>query len=105
MNRCQRRGHLGSIHDIVETDQVAEWRDFAHNNWKNITKARAAMQPEFAMTAVVSDGAASLAFDGGGDACPGGVAADLPCKARASHAWRAGKIGRTVTAPSDSVCR
>ena len=49
---------------IVETDQVEEWRDLAHNNWKNTTKARVAIQPEFAMTAIVSGGAASLAFDG-----------------------------------------
>jgi hypothetical protein len=49
---------------IVETDQVEEWRDFSHHGWKNDTRARVAIQPEFAMTAVVSDGAASLAFDG-----------------------------------------
>jgi|HubBroStandDraft_4_1064222.scaffolds.fasta_scaffold35251_1 hypothetical protein len=49
---------------IVETDQVEEWRDLAHNNWKNTTKARVAIQPEFAMTAIVSGGVASLAFDG-----------------------------------------
>lgn len=49
---------------IVETDQVEEWRDFAHSNWRNTTKARVAIQPEFTMTATVSGGAASLAFDG-----------------------------------------
>lgn len=49
---------------FVETDEVEEWRDFAHNNWKNITKARVAFQPEFTVTAIVSGDAASLAFDG-----------------------------------------
>ena len=49
---------------IVETHQVEEWRDLAHGNWKKTVKAHVAMQPEFAMTSVVSDGAAGLSFDG-----------------------------------------
>jgi hypothetical protein len=48
---------------IVETDQVEEWRDLAHSDWKRITKARVAMQPEFVMTEIVSREAASLSFD------------------------------------------
>src|SRR5690348_9832973 len=40
---------------ILENDQVEEWRDLSHGNWKKITKAHVSMQPEFAMTAIVSD--------------------------------------------------
>ncbi len=48
---------------IVESHQVEEWRDLEHGKWKSAVKARVAMQPEFAMTSVVSDGAAGLSFD------------------------------------------
>jgi hypothetical protein len=49
---------------ILENNQVVEWRDFAHNNWKRTVKAHVSMQPEFVMTSVVSGGAASSSFDG-----------------------------------------
>jgi hypothetical protein len=49
---------------IVESGQVEEWRDLAHGNWKRSAKVHVATQPEFAMLAVVYDGAASLSFDG-----------------------------------------
>ena len=49
---------------ILENDQVEEWRDFAHSNWKRTVKAHASMQAEFVMTSVVSAGAASSSFDG-----------------------------------------
>jgi len=49
---------------IVENDQVEEWRDLAHNNWKKTAKLHVAMQPEFVMTELVSGGAASLSYDG-----------------------------------------
>jgi hypothetical protein len=48
---------------ILENDQVEEWRDLSHGNWKKITKAHVSMQPEFAMSAIVSDGAATRSFD------------------------------------------
>lgn len=49
---------------IVENDQIEEWREFAHGNWKRTTKARVSMQPEFVMSETASAGAASLAYDG-----------------------------------------
>lgn len=49
---------------ILENDQVEEWRDLAQKAWKSTTKLHGAMQPEFVMTSVVSNGAASLAYDG-----------------------------------------
>jgi hypothetical protein len=49
---------------IVENDQLEEWRDLAHNHWKRTLKAHVSMQPEFVMTSIVSDNAASVAFDG-----------------------------------------
>jgi len=49
---------------IVEYDQVEEWRDLAHNNWKKTESIRVAMQPEYSSTIVVSEGAASRSFNG-----------------------------------------
>ncbi|HEY6370312.1 MAG TPA: hypothetical protein VIX37_07015 [Candidatus Sulfotelmatobacter sp.] len=49
---------------ILENDQVEEWRDLAHGNWKRTVKAHVSMQPEFVMASVVSAGAASVSFDG-----------------------------------------
>ena len=49
---------------IVENDQTEEWRDLSQGNWKQVVKAHVAMQPEFVMTTITSDGAASLTFDG-----------------------------------------
>jgi hypothetical protein len=55
---------------ILENDQAEEWRDFTHNNWKRAAKNHVAMQPEFVMTATVSDGASAVSFDT--QAGPGG---------------------------------
>lgn len=49
---------------ILENDQSDEWRDLAQGNWKRTLQAHVSMQPEFAMTSIVSGGAASLSFDG-----------------------------------------
>jgi hypothetical protein len=49
---------------ILENDQIEEWRDFAHGNWKSTVKMHGTMQPEFISTVVVSGGAASRSFDG-----------------------------------------
>jgi hypothetical protein len=49
---------------ILENDQVEEWRDLAHSNWQRTVKAHVSMQPEFVMASVVTDGAASVSFDG-----------------------------------------
>jgi len=49
---------------IVENDQVEEWRDLENHAWKQIAKLHVAMQPEFVMTAVVSDGIAARSFNG-----------------------------------------
>jgi hypothetical protein len=49
---------------IIENDQVEEWRDLAHGNWKSTVKIHGPMQPEFVTIAVVSNGAASRSFDG-----------------------------------------
>lgn len=49
---------------ILENDQVEEWRDLEQKAWKNTNKLHGAMQPEFLITSVVSNGAASLAYDG-----------------------------------------
>lgn len=49
---------------ILENDQVEEWRDLTHESWKNTTKLHVAMQPEFAMSATVSGGAATRSFNG-----------------------------------------
>jgi hypothetical protein len=49
---------------ILENNQVEEWRDLAHRNWKRTVKAHVSMQPEFVMSSVVSAGAASSSFDG-----------------------------------------
>jgi len=49
---------------IVENDQVEEWRDLRHSAWKRTAKLHGTMQPEFVMTAVVSEGAASLSYNG-----------------------------------------
>lgn len=49
---------------ILENDQVEEWRDLAQNAWKNTNKLHGAMQPEFSITSIVSNGAASLAYNG-----------------------------------------
>lgn len=38
---------------IVENDQVGEWRDLAHNNWKKTAKRQVAMQPEFVCRGVL----------------------------------------------------
>lgn len=48
---------------IVENDQVEEWRDLKHDAWRRTAKLHVAMQPEFVMTSVVSEGAASLSYD------------------------------------------
>ena len=44
---------------ILENDQVEEWRDLAHNEWKSTVKLHVVMMPEFSVTSVVSNGAAS----------------------------------------------
>ena len=49
---------------ILENNQVEEWRDLAHGNWKRTVKAHVSMQPEFVMSSVVSAGAAGSSFDG-----------------------------------------
>ncbi|HEY6304835.1 MAG TPA: hypothetical protein VI488_00070 [Candidatus Angelobacter sp.] len=49
---------------IVENNQVEEWRDLAHENWKQVTRIHVAIQPEYVTTSVVSDGAASRIFNG-----------------------------------------
>ena len=49
---------------ILENNQVEEWRDLAHHNWKRTVKAHVTMQPEFVMAFIVSDDVASLSFDG-----------------------------------------
>jgi len=49
---------------IVGYNQVEEWRDLVHGNWKQTESIRVAMQPEFVSTVVVSDGAASRRFNG-----------------------------------------
>jgi len=49
---------------ILENDQVEEWRDLEQKAWKNTNKLHGAMQPEFLITSIVSNGAASLAYDG-----------------------------------------
>lgn len=54
---------------ILENNQVEEWRDLAHNQWKSTVKLHVAMMPEFAMSNVVSEGAASVGS--GGQAGPG----------------------------------
>ena len=48
---------------IVEYDEISQSRDLEHGRWKQVTTMRVAVQPPFKQTAVVSDGAASLAFD------------------------------------------
>lgn len=48
---------------IVENDQVEEWRDLENNAWKRIARLHVAMQPEFVMTTVVSQGIASRSFN------------------------------------------
>ncbi len=47
---------------IVENSRGEEWREFSGNNWKRIEKLRAAIQPEFTVTAVVAGDAASIAY-------------------------------------------
>ncbi len=47
---------------IVENDQVEEWRDLAHGNWKQVSHLHVAMQPEYVNTVVVADGAATRSF-------------------------------------------
>lgn len=49
---------------ILENDQIEEWRDLAHGNWKSTIKMHGPMQPEFVTSAIVSNGAASRSFDG-----------------------------------------
>ena len=49
---------------ILETDQVEEWRDLVHGSWKITTKMHGPFQPEFVMSATVSENAASRSFDG-----------------------------------------
>lgn len=49
---------------ILENDQVEEWRDLRNNSWKRVAKLHGAMQPEFVMTSIVSQGAASLSYNG-----------------------------------------
>ncbi len=54
---------------ILETNQIEEWRDLAHNKWKSVAKLHVVMVPEFSITSVVSEGVASSAS--GGQAGPG----------------------------------
>ncbi len=49
---------------FIENDQEEEWRDLVHKSWKNTNKLHGPMQPEFVMTSVVSNGAASLSYNG-----------------------------------------
>lgn len=49
---------------ILENNQIEEWRDFSHNDWKRTAKMHVAMQPEFGTAEIVSDGAAASGFDG-----------------------------------------
>src|ERR1700722_776835 len=49
---------------IVENSQVEEWRDLKHSAWRRTAKLHVAMQPEFVMTSVVSESAASLSYNG-----------------------------------------
>ena len=49
---------------ILENNQVEEWRDLSHNNWKRTMKMHVAALPEFGTTEIVSDGAAASGSDG-----------------------------------------
>lgn len=49
---------------IVENDQVEEWRDLQYKAWKQVAKLHVAMQPEFVLASVVSEGAAARTFNG-----------------------------------------
>jgi hypothetical protein len=44
---------------ILENDQIDEWRDLAHNQWRQDVKMNVVMVPEMSGTTIVSDGAAS----------------------------------------------
>jgi hypothetical protein len=48
---------------ILENNQVDEWRDLAHNNWKRTVKVHVTQQPEFVLVSAVSGGAALSSFD------------------------------------------
>jgi len=48
---------------ILENDQIDEWRDLAHNQWRQNVKMNVVMVPEMSGTTIVSDGAASSGAD------------------------------------------
>lgn len=59
---------------ILENDQIEEWRDLVHNQWRQDMKMNVVMVPEMSGTSIVSDGAAS---SGSGGQFGPGSGADL----------------------------
>ena len=49
---------------FLENHKIEEWRDLAHASWRRTTKIDAPAQDEFTVDAAMSDGTASLSFDG-----------------------------------------